>query len=150
MGLYCPPWSQKLLPPPPSFLVREVCPRSPSRRVIWPHFAKIVPRCPPWRANGGQFGSREGNLGHFWRCPRLPSFTTNRPGSIHESYISVNGLINPLAIPGFYDPEKEAFENIVGKGENAGNQHFLLFTQCFQFFSYVYFVVCKCFQLVLV
>ena len=24
-----------------------------------------------------------------------------------------------------------AFENIVGKGENAGNQHFLLFQQCF-------------------
>ena len=26
---------------------------------------------------------------------------------------------------------KRAFENIVGKGENAGNQHFLLFPQCF-------------------
>ena len=24
-----------------------------------------------------------------------------------------------------------AFENIVGKGENAGYQHFLLFPQCF-------------------
>ena len=24
-----------------------------------------------------------------------------------------------------------AFENIVGKEENAGNQHFLLFPQCF-------------------
>ena len=23
-------------------------------------------------------------------------------------------------------------ENIVGKGENAGNQHFLLFQQCFR------------------
>ena len=23
-------------------------------------------------------------------------------------------------------------ENIIGKGENAGNQHFLLFPQCFQ------------------
>ena len=31
----------------------------------------------------------------------------------------------------FDDPVKEAFENIVGKGENAGNQHFLLFPQCF-------------------
>ena len=33
----------------------------------------------------------------------------------------------------FHDqnPEKEGFENIVGKGENAGNQHFLLFQQCF-------------------
>ena len=26
--------------------------------------------------------------------------------------------------------KQRAFENIVGKGENAGNQHFLLFTQC--------------------
>ena len=28
-------------------------------------------------------------------------------------------------------------ENIVGKGENAGYQHFLLFPQCFQKPSYV-------------
>ena len=27
--------------------------------------------------------------------------------------------------------EKKALENTVGKGENAGNQHFLLFPQCF-------------------
>ena len=27
--------------------------------------------------------------------------------------------------------KKKALENIVGKGENAGYQHFLLFTQCF-------------------
>ena len=27
---------------------------------------------------------------------------------------------------------KKSFENTVGKGENAGNQHFLLFPQCFQ------------------
>ena len=27
--------------------------------------------------------------------------------------------------------KKKYFENIVGKGENAGNQHFLLFSQCF-------------------
>ena len=26
---------------------------------------------------------------------------------------------------------KKPFENIVGKGENAGNQHCLLFPQCF-------------------
>ena len=28
--------------------------------------------------------------------------------------------------------ELERVENIVGKGENAGYQHFLLFPQCFQ------------------
>ena len=32
-------------------------------------------------------------------------------------------------------PNKEAFENIVGKGENAGNQHFLLCPQCFLSFT---------------
>ena len=31
----------------------------------------------------------------------------------------------------FDTPRKEPLENIVGKGENAGNQHFLLFLQCF-------------------
>ena len=30
--------------------------------------------------------------------------------------------------------EKKNFKNIVGKGENAGNQHFLLFQQCFLLF----------------
>ena len=51
---------------------------------------------------------------------------------------------------------KEAFENILGKGENAGNQCFLIFPQysvfypsksTFHFFSDIYFVVCKCFNL---
>ena len=57
-------------------------------------------------------------------------------------------------IPTFNDPEKEGLENIVGKRENAGYQHFLLFPQCFypcrdkfQFFSHIYFVVSKCFQI---
>ena len=31
-----------------------------------------------------------------------------------------------------YHEDEKPFENIVGKGENAGNQHFLLFQQCFQ------------------
>ena len=31
--------------------------------------------------------------------------------------------------PDFKRPEQD--ENIVGKGENAGNQHFLLVPQCF-------------------
>ena len=45
-----------------------------------------------------------------------------------------------------------SFENIVGKGENAGNQHFLLFAQCFQLYrektSYLSNIqfVCKCIQ----
>ena len=34
-------------------------------------------------------------------------------------------------IPNFNDPEKEDLENIKGKRENAGYQHFLLFPQLF-------------------
>ena len=48
---------------------------------------------------------------------------------------------------------KRPFENIVGKEENAGNQYFLLFPRCFlpfltkfQFFTNIYFVICKFFQ----
>ena len=35
------------------------------------------------------------------------------------------------AIPTLNNLEKEDLENIVGKGENAGNQYFLFFPQCF-------------------
>ena len=41
-------------------------------------------------------------------------------------------------------------ENIVGKGENAGYQHFLLFPKCFlphQLFFYTENAICKCLQL---
>ena len=49
---------------------------------------------------------------------------------------------------------EKPFENIVGKGENAGNQHFLFLPTMFSTFpkikfnfsSHTYFVVCKCFQ----
>ena len=48
---------------------------------------------------------------------------------------------------------KVPFENIVGKGDNAGNQHFLLFPQCFHPITGKYhllrdngFVVCKYFK----
>ena len=34
-------------------------------------------------------------------------------------------------IPLFTTPKKKPFKEIVGNGENAGNQHFLLFPQCF-------------------
>ena len=43
---------------------------------------------------------------------------------------------------------KKPFENLVGKGENAGNQHFLLFLQCFlpfpkQFSIYQSLIFCR-------
>ena len=40
-----------------------------------------------------------------------------------------NTSINSL--PHNPDLKKKAFENIVGKGENAGYLHFLLFPNCF-------------------
>ena len=42
-----------------------------------------------------------------------------------------NGLTLYHTIPSLNPPDKTAFENTVGKGENAGNQHFLLFRQSF-------------------
>ena len=36
-------------------------------------------------------------------------------------------------------PKKRPVENIMGKGKNAGNQHFLLFLQCFLHFERQYF-----------
>ena len=52
---------------------------------------------------------------------------------------------------------KKPFAYIVGKGENAGNQNFLLFPQCFHlsrnifyFFGHIYSVICKVFEFGLV
>ena len=45
-------------------------------------------------------------------------------------------------------PQKKAFENIVGKGENAGNQHFLLFPTMFSSPSETEIITGKSFNLV--
>ena len=49
--------------------------------------------------------------------------------------------------------QKMAFENIVGKGENAltsifsfSHNVFYHFQNKFQFLGHIYFVVCKCFE----
>ena len=39
--------------------------------------------------------------------------------------------INPFPMTPFDRSGKTPFQSIVGKGENAGDQHFLLFPQCF-------------------
>ena len=57
---------------------------------------------------------------------------------------------NPLPHnPDLTPLEKKAFENIVGKGENAGNQHFLLFPTMFSTLpnTTFNFWVRKCFRL---
>ena len=43
----------------------------------------------------------------------------------------MNYLFSKLKIPIFNTLTKRPIGNIVGKGENAGNQHFLRFLQCF-------------------
>ena len=41
-------------------------------------------------------------------------------------------MFNPLLHNNNFDAyEEKTFKNIVGKEENAGKQHFLLFPQCF-------------------
>ena len=60
-------------------------------------------------------------------------------------------VINPLKEywPRFKQPSpmRKTFENIVGKGENAGNHNvFSPPMKKFQFLGHIYFVVCKCFE----
>ena len=49
---------------------------------------------------------------------------------------------------------KRPFENIMGKGENTGNKHFLIMFSTFSMTkfipSHIYFIVCKVFQIGLV
>ena len=47
-------------------------------------------------------------------------------GAKHSLYVTLY-----CTIPTLNDLEKEAFCTYCGKGEKAGNQHFLLFPQCF-------------------
>ena len=44
-------------------------------------------------------------------------------------------------IPTFNDLNKKAVENIVGKGENAGNQHFLLFPRAFSTLAKTHIII---------
>ena len=45
------------------------------------------------------------------------------------------------AIPTLTIPIEKPFENMVRKGENTGNQHFLLFSPCFLPFPFSFFSV---------
>ena len=58
-------------------------------------------------------------------CLLLSLCDCNEPHSVEGGLTLYHIILN------FNDPEKEAFQNIVRKGENAGNQHFLLLPQCF-------------------
>ena len=43
----------------------------------------------------------------------------------------VTSSFNPIGQTIFLLIQESAFENIMEKGENAGNQHFLLYPKCF-------------------
>ena len=65
----------------------------------------------------------------------------------HLTFSTLSQLLTTL--------RKKPFENIAGKGENAGNQHFLLFLQCFLHISKQISIFqlpfsCICFQFGLV
>ena len=66
--------------------------------------------------------------------PRLWQYLGFSPKTAELKMLKT-ALILYYTIPTFNDPQTERpFENIVGKGENAGNQHFLLYPQCFLLF----------------
>ena len=54
-----------------------------------------------------------------------------KAGHPSRLWLYKQGLTLYHTIPHFNDPKQKTFEIIVGKGENAGNQHFVLFPQCF-------------------
>ena len=57
-------------------------------------------------------------------CRLLDKYTIKRKSTCNVSLF--NSLYN-YSVYFFLGPQTKAFENIVGKGESAGNQHFLLF-----------------------
>ena len=59
----------------------------------------------------------------FPQCFQEASFPWAPKGVIVREWVS--HTISPLTL------KKKPFENIMGKDENAGNQHFLLFPLCF-------------------
>ena len=59
--------------------------------------------------------------------PSLHNISTHA----HKICVCVNSATQSGLLTTLY---KKPFENIVGKGENAGNQHFLLFPKCFLLF----------------
>ena len=79
---------------------------------------------------------------NIMRNGKIACYTCNFSFShnVFHSYISLvcqnaalcgNWLSLYDTIPTFNDPEKGSCENMVGKRENASNQHFSLFPQCF-------------------
>ena len=61
---------------------------------------------------------------------------------IDNQNLSFSVIISLLHHPNIITSlKKKALENIVGKGENAGNQHFLLFPHCFLTYFKTEFII---------
>ena len=73
-------------------------------------------------------------LGHVENLPKLKSFLTLYQTTKLKAFVDNN--FNVAHMVQFYF---RRVENIVGKGENAGYQHFLLFPRCFQKVSFSLF-----------
>ena len=58
---------------------------------------------------------------------KLLSSTITKTALVHSPFTKQSQLTTMQ--------RRESFENILGKGENAGNQHFLLFPKCFLSFT---------------
>ena len=73
-----------------------------------------------------------------WYEWNLPVFC--KQASLHLAAIGT--FTHSHTMTSFDAPWKQAFENIVGKGENAGNQYFLLFPLCFLLYQRQKFHFC--------
>ena len=75
------------------------------------------------------------NLFNFGRVQNLPlGMQVKLQENFHITF-SNNILLHYHTVLRFNYFDEERFENNVGKGENAGNQHFLLFLHVFLFFQ---------------
>ena len=70
---------------------------------------------------------------HSKSCINFTLYQTTKFLTIPKLKVLADDKLNVAEILKFV---LEREENIVGKGENAGYHHFLLFSQCFQVFSF--------------
>ena len=66
---------------------------------------------------------------HFPQCFQKACFQGASKGVIVWEWVKIVYILDCMGEVKFL--EQKLSENIVGKGENSGNQHFILFLQCF-------------------
>ena len=68
-----------------------------------------------------------------WKSPKLACEVQNL-GLNQKAFVDDKFNISKM----IYSFQTDRVENILGTGENAGYQHFVLFSQCFQKISYTW------------